>query len=58
MIGQRMALAIICALALAGCASAHYIAVKPADAIGPCQTTVVDRDLLLGVALSDRKSVV
>src|SRR5262247_3925141 len=52
MIGQRIALGITCVLVLTGCASAHYIAVKPAAAIGPCQTTVVDRDLLLGVALS------
>ena len=52
MIRPRIALGIACALVLTGCASAHYVAVKPADAIGPCQTTVVDRDLLLGVALS------
>jgi len=52
MIGARIALGIASALVLTGCASAHYVAVKPADSIGPCQTTVVDRDLLLGVALS------
>src|SRR5262244_936318 len=52
MIGQRIALGIACALVLTGCASAHYVTVKPADAIGPCRTTVAERDLLLGVALS------
>src|SRR5215470_6844410 len=52
MIGQRIALGITCVLVMTGCASAHYVTVKPAAAIGPCQTTVADRDLLLGVALS------
>jgi len=52
MIGRRIALGITCVLVMTGCASAHYVTVKPAAAIGPCQTTVVDRDLLLGVALS------
>jgi len=52
MIGQRIALGIACAIVLTGCASAHYVSVKEAEAIGPCQTTVAQRDLLLGVALS------
>jgi hypothetical protein len=52
MIGQRMAVGLICALTLTGCASAHYITTKHADAVGPCQTTAPARDLLFGVALS------
>jgi len=52
MIGRRIALGVICAFVLAGCASSHYVSVKEADAIGPCRTTVAERDLLLGVALS------
>jgi Patatin-like phospholipase len=52
MIGARLALGLACAVLLSGCASAHYIPVKRADAIGPCQTAVPERDLLLGVALS------
>ena len=52
MIGTRVALALVGALFLTGCASAHYYTVKPVDAPGPCMTTVADRDILLGVALS------
>ena len=52
MIGQRILFGIACAIALTGCASAHYVSVKEAATIGPCQTTVAQRDLLLGVALS------
>ena len=46
MIGRRIALGVICAFVLAGCASSHYVSVKEADAIGPCRTTVAERDLL------------
>jgi hypothetical protein len=52
MIGARGAIGLVCAVFLAGCASAHYIPVKRADAIGQCQMAVPERDLLLGVALS------
>jgi len=52
MIGARLAIALVCAVGLAGCASAHYIPVKRADVVGACQLTVPERDLLLGVALS------
>jgi hypothetical protein len=39
-------------LLIGGCASAHYFPVPRADAIGPCQTGVPERDTLVGVALS------
>jgi len=48
----RSAQGLVCAIVLAGCASAHYVPVKRADAIGPCQTAVSSRDVLLGVAIS------
>ena len=52
MIGARVAIGLVCAVFLSGCASAHYFPVKRADTIGPCQTAVPERDVLLGVALS------
>jgi Patatin-like phospholipase len=52
MIRQRIALGLACVVVLTGCASAHYYNVPKADAVGPCQTAVPQRDLLLGVALS------
>jgi Patatin-like phospholipase len=52
MIRTRIALAFVGAVLLTGCASAHYYTVKPVEAPGPCMTTVPERDLLLGVALS------
>ncbi len=52
MTAARSAIGLVCALVLAGCASAHYIPVERASAIGPCQTSVSEGDLLLGVALS------
>jgi len=52
MIRMRLMLALVGTLSLAGCASAHYYTVKPVEAPGPCMTTVPERDLLLGVALS------
>jgi Patatin-like phospholipase len=52
MIGMRVALALVGAIFLAGCASAQYYTFKRVDMAGPCQTTVPDRALLLGVALS------
>lgn len=52
MTGGRVALALVGMAFLTGCASAHYYTLKRVDAAGPCTTTVPDRDLLLGVALS------
>ena len=52
MIVTRVALGLVGAALLVGCASAHYYTVKPVEAPGPCMTTVPERDLLLGVALS------
>jgi Patatin-like phospholipase len=52
MIGQRLALVLAFVVVLTGCASAHYYSLPAADAVGPCQTAVPERDLLLGVALS------
>jgi hypothetical protein len=52
MTGIRVLSALVCAALLAGCASAHYYTVKRVDAPGSCMTTVPERDLLLGVALS------
>jgi hypothetical protein len=52
MIGMRVALALVATILLTGCASASYYTFKRVDVTGPCQTTVPDRDLLLGVALS------
>jgi hypothetical protein len=52
MVGMRVALALVGAVLLAGCASASYVTVKPVDSPGPCMTDVPARDLLLGVALS------
>jgi hypothetical protein len=48
----RVALGLLCALFTGGCASAHYLRVPRADAMGACQTAVPERDLLVGVALS------
>ena len=52
MMATRTAIGLACAVFLSGCARAHYAQVKGADAIGPCQTVVPERDLLVGVALS------
>ena len=52
MMATRTAIGLACAVFLSGCASTHYAQVKRADAIGPCQTVVPERDLLVGVALS------
>jgi len=52
MIGARAAVGFVCLVLLAGCASSHAYTVKRADAVVPCQMTVPERDLLLGVALS------
>src|SRR5262245_44339429 len=49
MMSKRSAIGLLAAVFLTGCASSHYLPVKAADVIGPCQTTVPDRDLLLGV---------
>jgi Patatin-like phospholipase len=48
----RVVLGLVCGLLLAGCASATAFRVNRSDVIGPCQTKVPDRDVLLGVALS------
>ena len=48
----RVALWLICTMLLTGCASAHVIPVKRAGADVPCQRSVPEQDLLLGVALS------
>src|SRR5262245_41957520 len=48
----RAAIVLACSIVLTGCASAQYFSVKRADAIGPCATTVPQRDVLLGVAIS------
>jgi hypothetical protein len=52
MIGLRIALGLACVVVLTGCASAHYYTLPKAEVVGPCQTEVPQRDLLLGVALS------
>src|SRR5512136_915584 len=52
MIGTRIALAFVGTVLLTGCASASYYTVKRVDVPGSCMTTVPERDLLLGVALS------
>ena len=49
---MRVTLALGCAALLTGCASAHYYTVPRVDVPGACMTTIPDRDLLLGVALS------
>jgi hypothetical protein len=48
----RVVFGLACTLILAGCASATAFRVERSDVIGPCQTVVPERDLLLGVALS------
>jgi len=45
-------LGLVCALMLAGCASATAFRVDRSDVIGPYQSAVPDRDVLFGVALS------
>ncbi len=50
--GTRAAIGLLTAILLAGCTSAQYYSVKGADASGPCQIAVPERDVLLGVALS------
>jgi hypothetical protein len=52
MMAIRIGLGLVCALMLAGCASATAFRVDRSDVIGPCQTAVPDRDVLFGVALS------
>ena len=52
MIRQRIALALVCAIVVTGCASAHYYPLKASDETGPCQTAIPERDLLFGLALS------
>jgi len=48
----RFGIGLVCALILAGCASATAVRVERSDVIGSCLTTVPQRDVLLGVALS------
>ena len=52
MIGARVVIAALCMAVLAGCASAHVVPVKRADAVVPCAMPVPERDVLVGVALS------
>jgi hypothetical protein len=52
MIVTRVVLALIGAVFMTGCASSSYYTVKRVDAPGTCMTTVPERDLLVGVALS------
>jgi hypothetical protein len=48
----RAPVAMLSLLLFAGCASSHAIAVKRADSRVACHTSVPERDMLLGVALS------
>jgi len=53
MTGMRVTAWLACVLFfLTGCASAHYYTLPHADIVGPCQASVPERDLLIGVALS------
>ena len=52
MTGMRVTAWLACVLLLAGCASAHYYKLPHADVIGPCQASVPEHDLMIGVALS------
>jgi predicted acylesterase/phospholipase RssA len=52
MMRTRVAFGLVCAVLLAGCASAQYYRVARADEAGSCLRTVPERDQLLGVALS------
>ena len=52
MIRARVAVAFLCLVFFTGCASAHLIKVKRADAVVPCMMPAPEDDLLLGVALS------
>jgi hypothetical protein len=52
MIVTRVVLALIGTVFLTGCASSSYYTVKRVDAPGTCMTTMPERDLLVGVALS------
>ena len=52
MIGARAAVGFVCLVLLAGCASSTAYTVKRADAVVPCQMSIPESDLLLGVALS------
>jgi hypothetical protein len=49
---MRMVLAVVGAVLISGCASSSYYTVKRMDTPASCMTTVPERDLLLGVALS------
>ena len=46
------AVGFICLVLLAGCASTHAYTVKRADAVMPCQMSVPEATMLLGVAIS------
>jgi hypothetical protein len=50
--GARIALGLVGATLLTGCASAHAFRVARSDTIGACQTVVPEQDTLVGVALS------
>src|SRR5262245_91947 len=48
----RFGIGLVCALILAGCASATAVRVERSDVIGSCLTTVPQRDVVLAGALS------
>jgi hypothetical protein len=52
MTGMRVTAWLACVLFLTGCASSHYYTLPRADVVGPCQASVPERDLMIGVALS------
>ena len=52
MIGARSMATLLCVILVSGCATAHYVTLTPATAIGDCAVTVTERDLHIGVALS------
>jgi hypothetical protein len=52
MVWRHAVVALAVTIGLTGCATARYLPVNRADEIGACRTTVPERDLLVGVALS------
>ena len=52
MVGARAAVGVVAVVLLAGCARSHAYTVKRAEPVVACQTSVSERPLLLGVALS------
>lgn len=52
MVGVHVVAVLAVTVILTGCATARYLPVLRADEIGACRTTVPERDVLVGVALS------